>query len=118
MSDLDRHTSMEEYLHAKANIRRYQQPGDVCLYFPNNENAALVANVELHNPSPDIAPAKRFGVADDGEVYIASNTFFVQNDPICSIPNVQIPGQHNLMNACAAISAARATSTIVIRGGE
>jgi UDP-N-acetylmuramoylalanine--D-glutamate ligase len=109
---LDRHTDLEDYVSAKANIRRFQKPGDSCIYYPDNELSARVAQVELADQSTDIAPARRFGVADDGQVYVTSNTFCIQNDPICDVSELRLPGRHNLMNACAAISAARIAANV------
>lgn len=96
---LDVHANMEEYVAAKANIRRHQNENDVCLYHPTNELSATIANLR--------PGAKRYGTSEDGAVYVNENTFFVQNDPICSTDAMQLPGSHNLENACAAISAAR-----------
>lgn len=109
---LDRHASMNEYVHAKANIRRFQKSGDICIYHPTNEYASQIAHIELRHGTEGVEPPKRFGVPDDGQVYVTSNTFFIQNDPICSVKELRIPGIHNQMNACAAISAARAIANV------
>lgn len=109
---LDRHASMDEYVSAKANIRRFQKPGDVCIYHPTNELSAKIANVKLRNTADGIDAPKRFGINDDGLVYVSSNTFFMQNDPICSTNELRIPGTHNQTNACAAISAARLVANV------
>jgi UDP-N-acetylmuramoylalanine--D-glutamate ligase len=98
---LDVHQSFEEYIAAKANIRRYQQEGDYCVYHPTNELSHKIA-VELGKKGE----AARYGIADDGQVYVKENTFFVQDTAICSVDALQIPGVHNQENACAAISAA------------
>lgn len=98
---LDTHLSFEEYIAAKANIRRYQQEGDYCLYHPTNEWSHKIAT-ESNNKSE----AARYGIADDSQVYVKENTFFVQDRAICSVDALQIPGVHNQENACAAISAA------------
>ena len=98
---LDVHANFEEYITAKANIRRYQQEGDYCVYHPTNELSHKIAT-ESNNKSE----AARYGIADDGQVYVKENTFFVQDRAICSVDALQIPGVHNQENACAAISAA------------
>lgn len=98
---LDVHHSFEEYIAAKANIRRYQQEGDYCVYHPTNELSHKIA-VELGKKGE----AARYGIADDSQVYVKENTFFVQDTAICSVDALQIPGVHNQENACAAISAA------------
>lgn len=96
---LDVHGSMEQYVAAKANIRRHQRETDVCFYHPTNSLSQQIAQLK--------PGAQRYSVPDDGAVYVKENTFFVQNDPICSTDVLQIPGDHNIENACAAISVAR-----------
>jgi UDP-N-acetylmuramoylalanine--D-glutamate ligase len=95
---LDIHPDMQDYLSAKANIRKHQAGSDVCFYHPTNEFASEIALIQ--------PGAKRYGVPEDGAVYVKENTFFVRDDPICSTDSLQIPGEHNRENACAAISAA------------
>lgn len=96
---LDVHADTDEYVSAKANIRKYQTVDDVCFYHPTNEYARQIAESGQGR-------ALRYGVEKDGAVYVSSNTFFIHSDPICNIDAVQLPGEHNLENACAAISAA------------
>ena len=98
---LDVHKDFNEYVDAKANIRRYQTDKDICFYNPNNEFSARIAC------STSAGRLRRYGVKTDGAVYVKSNTFFVHNHPICDIENLRLEGEHNLENACAAISAAR-----------
>jgi UDP-N-acetylmuramoylalanine--D-glutamate ligase len=96
---LDVHKNLEDYLAAKANICRFQQAADTCLYHPTNTLSARIAQEGQ-------AAAARYAIADDDQAYIKENTFFVQQIAICGIDAVQLPGHHNLENACAAISAA------------
>ena len=99
---LDVHKDMEDYVNAKANIRRFQQDDDICFYYPENKYSLRVAFAEGAK-----GKAIRYGTPDEEGVYVKENTFFVQNDPICSTEKLQLPGDHNLGNACAAISAAK-----------
>lgn len=107
---MDVHTDMDEYVIAKANIRKFQTAQDVCFYHPTNQRARQIAQTG----GPDdadvreawLARAQRYGAADGGAVYVQENTFFIQSDPICSLDALQLPGEHNIENACAAISAA------------
>ena len=96
----DVHRDMKEYVSAKANIRRHQVVGDTCFYHPTNMLSKQVAETS------EISQPRRFGVPEEGACYVKENTFFVQNDPICSVDTLQVVGQHNVENACAAISAA------------
>lgn len=98
---LDVHSDMEEYKGAKSNIRRYQTVDDICFVHPTNQLSLRVAH------ATDSGELRRYGVPDDGAVYVKSNTFFVQDTAIGSVEALQLVGAHNLENACAAISAAR-----------
>lgn len=101
---LDVHNGMDDYLAAKANIRKYQNDGNVCYYHPTNKLSERVATVN----GTHTTYAYRYGIKNENHTvaYIDSNTFFIQDDPICSVDSLQIPGKHNQENACAAISAA------------
>lgn len=108
----DVHLDMDEYVTAKANIRRYQGLDDVCIYHPTNEYSKRIAMTgdwpeDEQERTQWQETAGRYGIPDDGMVYVKENTFFVQSQQICSTDVMQIPGVHNLENACAAISAAR-----------
>ena len=109
---LDVHNDFEDYLNAKANIRRFQHMDDVCLYHPTNKYAHIVAATPLVNaPVVDreyggsIEFAKRYAIADDDQVYVDQGSFCVQERIICSTDHLKIPGRHNIENACAAMSA-------------
>lgn len=95
---LDVHNDMNDYTSAKANIRRYQTSDQACYYHPTNQLSATVASV--------VPGAKRYGILDDGAVYVEDGWFKKQGQAICATNAMQIPGEHNLENACAAISAA------------
>lgn len=97
---LDVHENLAEYVEAKSNIRKYQSLEDVCIYHPTNKLSEQIALSGAQKSAYKYAyPASSRGV------YVKENTFFIQNHPICSIDKLKIPGQHNIENACAAISA-------------
>lgn len=109
---LDVHKDFDDYLQAKANIRRYQGIDDECLYHPTNEYARMVAATPLVNaPVVDreyggsIEFAKRYAIPDDDQVYEKDGFFCVQGRQICSTDHLKLPGRHNIENACAAMSA-------------
>jgi UDP-N-acetylmuramoylalanine--D-glutamate ligase len=99
---LNVHDGMEDYVAAKGGIVRYQKAGDTCIYHPNNQYAASIST--LSNVSQKI----RFAVKDDGGVYVEDGFFKVDEHIICSTDVLQVPGIHNIENACAAMTAARA----------
>lgn len=98
---LNVHTSFDEYVTAKTNICRYQTADDVCVYHPTNPYSKQIAEAARSGF------AMRYGIPEDGAVYVKENKFFVQDHPICSVDTLRLVGQHNVENACAAITAAR-----------
>lgn len=107
---LDVHANLDEYYQAKGNIRRYQTIEDDCFYHPTNAISKQIADMGgPQDPSERElwrTKSSRYAIPDDGAVYVKSNTFFVRNQQICSVDNLQLIGQFNAENACAAISAA------------
>lgn len=107
---LNVHDDFTDYVGAKANIRCNQTLDDFCIYHPTNPNSRSIA-LDLpqgsgYDETDWQAKAGRYAVPDDGQVYVESNTFFVQGNPICPVDALQLPGVHNQENACAALSAA------------
>lgn len=103
---LDVHRDLDEYLTAKVQIVRHQTAQDSLIYHPSNPyTARIVAGAR--------ARACRYGVAEDGAVYIHMNKFFVQGRAICDTAALRLPGRHNLDNACAAMSAVYALDPTV-----
>ncbi len=107
---LDVHASLDEYLQAKSNIRRYQSLADSCVYHPTNPYSHKIAATELecllndeHCVSMDTA--YRYAIPSENQVYIRDDNFCIQDRVICSVNNLKLPGKHNIENACAAISA-------------
>ena len=96
---LDIHESFDDYLAAKSNITRHQTADDSCIYHPTNEFAAQIAQA-THGT------AARYGVPDDGQVYVRDEYFWVGDRQLCRTDHVKLPGEFNLQNACAAISVA------------
>ncbi len=96
----DVHANMDDYVQAKANIRRNQVAGDICIYHPTNELSKLVACAS------DVSAPLRYGAAQDGACYVKDNAFYIRDQIICSTAELRLVGQHNIENACAAITAA------------
>ena len=95
---LDVHDSFEEYIQAKANIAKFQTADNLVIYHPTNKYSKQIA-------STGEGEKQRYGVSEDGGVYISENKFFTHNHAICSVYTLYIAGAHNRENACAAISA-------------
>lgn len=99
---LDIHASFEEYVAAKANIRKYQRPEDICFYHPTNEFSRQIALAS------DYSNAYRYNDPTDKAVYVEDGNFIEDNCVVCPVDALQLPGAHNIDNACAAISAVMA----------
>lgn len=108
---LDIHDSLEDYLHAKSQIQAHQGKGDLCLYHPSNHLSAQVAGaIPLQGesePSQQLSRRLRYGIQDDGQVYVQDGEFYSGDHFICDVNALPIVGAHNVENACAAISAIR-----------
>lgn len=96
---LDVHKDLQDYIDAKANISRHQSTNDTTIYHPTNESSRSIA-------TSGNGQAVRYATPTDGQVYVKENTFFIHDTPICETSVLQLPGAHNVENACAAISAA------------
>lgn len=97
---LDVHDDMDDYIAAKAQIARYMKQDQTVYYHPTYENSKRVATMYGR------ATARRYGIADDGGAYVNDGHFKIGDTQICSVDVMQIPGEHNIENACASISAA------------
>lgn len=96
---LDVHRDMDEYIAAKSRIVKYQTEEDICVYHPTNDISRQIAEASQ-------GTTKRYATPEDGGVYVESNTFFVRGEAIAGTSALQLPGQHNIENACAALTAA------------
>lgn len=99
---LNVHTDMEDYVLAKGNIRRFQKGNDICVYHPTNHFSHEIAQLS------DQGKVVRYGIIDDGGVYERDGEFWQNNEMICPTNLLQLIGGHNIENACAALTVARA----------
>lgn len=99
---LDVHADMDDYVNAKANIRRHQKKDDICYYHPTNPYAQRIVDTNSE------ARAEKYNdPTDDGSICV-QGSWFTTGDGCQMLPVdvLQLPGAHNLENACAAIMAA------------
>lgn len=95
---LDVHSSFEEYVTAKSQIAAHQTEADLVVYHPMNPYSARIASTGSQRKL-------RYNHPGEG-VYADANNFMLNGQTICSVASMRIPGQHNIENACAAITAA------------
>ena len=93
---LDVHTSMEDYVDAKAHITKHQTADDILVYNGLNAYAQQIAATskaqKIAYPSPEAA-------------HVKDNYFYYGKTKICPVSILQLKGKHNIDNAMAAIDA-------------
>lgn len=105
---LDVHDSLEDYISAKMNIVRYQTENDFCVSHISNQSLEGLAGIKSeHWEYPSI----------DG-VHVIDGWFYGRFEKIAPVDSLQLPGDHNVENACAAIMAATHASPNELAGNE
>jgi UDP-N-acetylmuramoylalanine--D-glutamate ligase len=92
---LDRHHTMENYIHAKANLFRMQLPGSY---------AVLNAGDAVCRSFAEITVAEKTWFSRDD---IREGQVWLQNAPLMPLSEIPIPGPHNAENVMAAAHVAR-----------
>ncbi|HEY8992758.1 MAG TPA: UDP-N-acetylmuramoyl-L-alanine--D-glutamate ligase [Candidatus Microsaccharimonas sp.] len=93
---LDVHKDMAEYVNAKANIAKFQARGDILIFNAQNQYAASIADASI---------AQKVGYPGITTTRTKDGYFYNGEQKLCSVDVLQIPGQHNVANATAAIDA-------------
>ena len=93
---LDVHPNMDDYVEAKGNIARYQTAHDVVIFNQYNQYATHIA---------DQSAAQRIGYPDVHYAHVDKGYFWYGDQKLCSVDVLQIKGEHNVVNAIAAINA-------------
>lgn len=93
---LDVHDSFEEYVEAKANITRYQDINDRVVYNATNEHSMYIAELSVGQRLPFQTPRT---------AHVQDGYFWYNEQLLCSVDELQLPGVHNQDNTCAAITA-------------
>ncbi len=93
----DWHTDIEEYYTAKEQLFARQLPGDIAIYYHENNTSKRIARAGqsrkipyYHVPGAEVT---------DGSIVIESQL-------ICKTSELKLLGAHNWQNACAAVTAA------------
>jgi UDP-N-acetylmuramoylalanine--D-glutamate ligase len=92
----DIHKSIDEYLHAKSNLVRWQKPTDVTVYLPGNKMTEAAALVGDGQKIPYTKPPGAHAV---------SGHIVMDDQEVCAVKDIKLPGGHNVHNACAAVTA-------------
>ena len=100
---LDRHRSMAEYSHAKANILRYQDESDVAVLSADDAGGMGLAplvrgRLRLFSIEREVRDG---AYVRDGFVWLRSA--LGQETAVISVADIRLRGRHNLNNVCAAV---------------
>lgn len=95
---LDWHRSVEEYRDAKANLVRWQKPGDVCIYNADAEGSAWIATQ---------GGARKWTFGASGDVTVASDHLLCEGHRL-DLVDCAAKGVHQLENMAAALLALKA----------
>jgi len=98
---LDRHRDLESYLAAKLRIFANQGNDDLAVY--NGDDPAL-AGTDLGGCARRVAFCA--GAGPDCEVALAEGTIFYGGEPLLTVAELGLFGEHNVANAMAAAAAA------------
>jgi UDP-N-acetylmuramoylalanine--D-glutamate ligase len=93
---LDVHKDMAEYVAAKGNITKFQTANDLLIYNAQNEYARSIA---------EGSAAQKVGFPSELTTHVKDDFFYNGEQKMCSVDVLQIPGEHNISNAIAAIDA-------------
>ncbi len=109
---LDRHKTMAAYRAAKARILEFQRPRDVAVLGREDPGAwALRDQVRGRLLTFGLRPAAEEGAfVDRGQVWLRMQG---AEQPVCSLEQVRLPGEHNLLNVAAACALAGAAGAQV-----
>jgi UDP-N-acetylmuramoylalanine--D-glutamate ligase len=95
---LERHKDLDDYLGAKTNIVAHQKPNDLTIYLPNNQYIErIVAKSTAGKKIPYTVPPG---------AHVAGGWIEIEGNKVCPIDGMVLVGQHNIDNACAAVTVA------------
>ena len=93
---LDVHDDLKDYVAAKAHITEYQITTDRVFFNERNEASSAIAARSV---------GQRLPYANARTAHVRGEYFYYQDTELCNVDELQIPGEHNKENACAAITA-------------
>ncbi|MCO7174617.1 UDP-N-acetylmuramoyl-L-alanine--D-glutamate ligase [Sporolactobacillus kofuensis] len=99
---LDYHGTVEKYAAAKARITKNQTSEDALVF---NADSERVLRFIADQSNATKVPFSLKGRVENG-AYVADGTIYYRDEPILKCEEMGLPGEHNLMNALAAVAAA------------
>lgn len=96
---LDVHDDWDDYVAAKTNIARFQYQPDETIYHSGNDVSKQIGK---HSSAVQVSYCSKAGA------YVKDGWFWLRETRLCTTDSLRLPGQHNIENACAAITAVAA----------
>jgi UDP-N-acetylmuramoylalanine--D-glutamate ligase len=93
---LDIHESFEEYVASKARVTQTQKPDDLVIYNIANQYSRSIGENSV---------AQKFPYQTDTAAHEKDGQLYYGEQLLCPVGTLQLPGRHNIDNACAAINA-------------
>jgi UDP-N-acetylmuramoylalanine--D-glutamate ligase len=97
---LDRHGSMEVYSSAKANIVRYQKPGDVAVLSADDRGSSAM-RTSVNSRLREFSLEKNVNdgaLVRDGKIWIRDGS---RERAVLDLDLIPLPGRHNILNVLA-----------------
>ena len=93
---LNWHIDLQEYMAAKSRLFATQKPEDIAIYYGDNEKSRLISSTSKGRKIPYMHTPGAVVVNDNIEI---------DDQQICSVNEIKLPGKHNWQNVCAAVTA-------------
>lgn len=94
---LNWHEDMADYANAKANLFRLQKSHDIAIYFADDQASHAIARQ---------SPGDKICYYDEPGAYVEDDKIMIDNQVVCRVDELRIPGKHNWQNVCAAVTTA------------
>lgn len=90
------HEDLDDYIEAKTNLFRHQEPDDIAIYYADNEVSHRLASV---------SPGAKITYYAAPGAYIKDEAVVIDNTELCKTNELRLLGKHNWQNVCAAVTA-------------
>jgi len=90
---LNWHADMDEYIEAKKQLFAHQKPSDTAVYYADSEVSHQIASA---------SPGAKITYFAEPGAYVRDDHIVIDNQNVCHVDEIKLPGRHNWQNACAA----------------
>ncbi|HVX48471.1 MAG TPA: UDP-N-acetylmuramoyl-L-alanine--D-glutamate ligase [Candidatus Saccharimonadales bacterium] len=93
---LDWHADSEEYFNAKRRMFEHQTEDDIAIFYAENEVSRRIG---------DAGRGRKIPYMEAPGAFVENEQIMIDGHAVCATSEVKLLGQHNLQNACAAVTA-------------